>query len=146
MPGRMRTAHGGGASSDDMKVYIGAQAEALAWALLMGAGLGLAYDMLRPIRYSAGKTGAVAVDVLYSACTMAAVFCFSMRSESGSLGTWELFMILAGFLLYLQTLSDTIIRAELYMRKKTDIIKNWIKERAKKLWLFVILLFQKRKE
>ena len=48
-----------------MEIAVGAQALGLALAFVMGAALGVLYDMLRPLRRRSGRGGAAALDVLY---------------------------------------------------------------------------------
>ena len=68
---------------------IEGQALELLAFLLGGALLGLAYDMLRPIRRAAGRGGG-ALDVLFCALGGALFFLLAMRAGSGRMGTWSL--------------------------------------------------------
>ena len=73
-------------------------------ALLFGAGLGLLYELLRPLRHRAGRAGAL-LDVLFAILSGIAAFVFAMGAENGRMGQWELAAMLAGFLLWLHFLS-----------------------------------------
>ena len=66
---------------------IEGQALELLAFLLGGALLGLAYDMLRPIRRAAGRSGG-ALDVLFCALGGVLFFLLAMRTGSGRMGTW----------------------------------------------------------
>lgn len=115
-------------------------------ALLMGVLLGVSYDMLRPPRYRAGKVCAALIDALFSLLAFGAVFSFAMRSESGSIGTWELIMMLAGFLLYLHTVSDSVVRLTESTWIMLEKFARGTENKIKKFEEFVILLFQNAKE
>lgn len=89
-----------------MELEIGKQAALLLRSLLLGLMLALIYDMLRPLRYRAGKAGALLLDLLFSAAAFFAAFSFAMGAGEGKLGQWELCGILLGFLLYIQLVGD----------------------------------------
>ena len=84
---------------------MAAQAFSLLLSGLGGIGLGLFYDLLRPIRR---RTGDLLLDLLF--CLGAAVLCFcsAMRAPTGRLGVWELGAALLGLCLYLSLLSPTL--------------------------------------
>ena len=84
---------------------MAAQAFSLLLSGLGGIGLGLFYDLLRPIRR---RTGDLLLDLLF--CLGAAVLCFcsAMRAPTGRLGVWELGATLLGLCLYLDLLSPTL--------------------------------------
>ena len=48
-----------------MEIAVGAQALGLVLAFVMGAGMGVLYDVLRPLRRRSGRGGAAALDALY---------------------------------------------------------------------------------
>ncbi len=89
---------------------IEGQALELLAFLLGGALLGLAYDMLRPIRRAAGRGGG-ALDVLFCAAGGALFFLLAMRTGSGRMGTWSLAAAAVGFCMYMQTLSALLLPA-----------------------------------
>lgn len=93
-----------------MELEIGKQAALLLRSLLLGLMLALIYDMLRPLRYRAGKAGALLLDLLFSAAAFFAAFSFAMGAGEGKLGQWELCGILLGFLLYIQLVGDAFER------------------------------------
>ena len=91
-----------------MEIAVGAQALGLALAFVMGAALGVLYDMLRPLRRRSGRGGAAALDVLYMLLCGVLSFMFDMSAGSGRLGVWELAATLAGFAGYMYTLSSAV--------------------------------------
>lgn len=91
-----------------MEIAVGAQALGLVLAFVMGAGMGVLYDVLRPLRRRSGRGGAAALDALYMLLCGALSFVFAMGAGSGKLGMWELAATLAGFAGYMYTLSDTV--------------------------------------
>ena len=80
----------------------------LPW-LLLGMGLGLLYDLLRPPRWAARAAAAALLDLLFAVLAMAAVFLAAMGANEGRLGLWELAAGLLGFLFYLYGLSPAIL-------------------------------------
>ena len=91
-----------------MEIAVGAQALGLVLAFVMGAGMGVLYDVLRPLRRRSGRGGAAALDALYMLLCGALSFVFAMGAGSGKLGMWELAATLAGFAGYMYTLSDAV--------------------------------------
>ena len=91
-----------------MAVSLEVQAERLLLALLLGLGLGLLYDLLRPPRRRFTVLGP-ALDMLFGVAAAAAAFCFAMSAGGGRPGLWELSAALLGFLLYLHALSPQIL-------------------------------------
>lgn len=85
-----------------MGVDIRAQALSLLLGCALGAGLGLLYDLLRPIRRRGGEA---LWDLLFCLAAAAAAFLFAMRAENGVLGSGEVLACLAGLTLYGQLLS-----------------------------------------
>ena len=85
------------------------QALELLKALLLGTGLGLGYDLLRPPRRRSGRVLGAALDGLFALAAGAAVFLEAMAAESGTLGLWQLAAALLGFLLYLYALSPLVL-------------------------------------
>ena len=84
---------------------IRAQALFLLLALALGAGLGLVYDLLRPLRR---RTCDALWDLFFCAAAAAGCFCFAMHSDNGRLGSGELAASLAGFCLYTALLSPAV--------------------------------------
>lgn len=84
---------------------IRAQALFLLLAAGLGVGLGLLYDLLRPLRR---RTGDALWDLLFCAAAALGGFCFAMRSDSGRLGSGELAAALAAFWLYARLLSPAV--------------------------------------
>lgn len=74
-------------------------AASLGQALLLGFGLALLYDLLRPLRHRAGGAAHL-LDLSFSVLAGAAVFLFAMRAPTGRIGLWELAAALTGFLLW----------------------------------------------
>jgi len=85
-----------------MGVDIRAQALSLLLGCALGGGLGLLYDLLRPLRRLGGDT---LWDLLFCLTAAAAAFLFAMRAENGVLGTGEVLACFAGLALYGQLLS-----------------------------------------
>ena len=92
-----------------MDVELGLQARALLLALLMGAGLGVLYDALRPLRRRTGRVAGGLLDALFCAAAGAAAFVYAMGADNGRLGLWELSAALIGFLIYMHTLSAAVL-------------------------------------
>lgn len=107
------------------------QAALLLKSLLLGFLLALIYDMLRPLRYRAGKAGLL-LDMLFSAAAFFCAFSFAMGAGSGKLGQWELCGILLGFLMYIHLIGDAFQRvfeywvrlAALVLDKGINLIKK----------------------
>ena len=126
-----------------MALSIRAQAISLALAFSLGVGLGLLYDLLRPIRRHGG--GAV-WDLLFCLCAAAAAFLFAMRSPNGLLGTGEILLSLAGLLGYFRLLSPVCL--PLFGKVDRTIGAIWIftQNSGKKVLFSAKKLFQKSRE
>ena len=85
------------------------QALGLLGALLLGLGLGLAYDLLRPPRQGTGPLLTALLDVLFCLTAASAAFLYAMGASDGRLGLWELTASFSGFLLYLHFLSPVFL-------------------------------------
>ena len=97
------------ASFPEMGIHPSAQALELLEALLLGVGLGLGYDLLRPPRRRSGRLGGSLLDLLFALLAGAAAFLSAMNSSGGRTGLWELSATLLGFLLYLYALSPAVL-------------------------------------
>jgi len=86
------------------------QALRLTEGLSLGAALGLVYALLRPLRYRAGRAGAL-FDVLFALLGGVAAFVFACAAPDARLGIWELAAMLAGFLLEQE--ADAALRRKL---------------------------------
>lgn len=93
-----------------MELDLSRQGLALLLALLMGAGIGLAYDLLRPPRRRLGPPAGAVLDLLFSTAAGCAAFAYAMGVGDGRLGIWALGAALAGFLLYMHSLSAPLLR------------------------------------
>ena len=124
-----------------METSLTAQALDLGLALALGAGLGFAYDLLRPPRRRCGRVSAALLDLLYSAFAGTAAFLYAVGSPSGRLGLWELTAVLLGALFYLYALSPAVLPAlelpyrviEKMMRSCKKVQKKWA-DSAKKIF------------
>ena len=94
-----------------METSLRAQALSLLPALLLGMGLVLLYDLLRPPRRRMGRLPAALLDLLFALFAGAAAFLNALASSGGRLGLWELSCSLAGFLFYLHALSPLLLPA-----------------------------------
>lgn len=122
-----------------MGLGIRAQAASLLFACAGGAGLGILYDLLRPIRHRGGDT---LWDLLFCVCAAGLAFLLAMRAESGALGTGEIAFCLVGLLLYLWLLSPLLLPV---FEKTAETIGAIFKKAqfiAKKVWTWTKKLFQ----
>ena len=97
------------ASFPEMGIRPSAQALELLEALLLGVGLGLGYDLLRPPRRRSGRLGGSLLDLLFALLAGGAAFLLAMSTETGRTGLWELTAALLGFLFYLYALSPVVL-------------------------------------
>ena len=118
---------------------IRVQALGLLLALGLGAGLGLLYDLLRPLRR---RTGDALWDLLFCAATASACFCFAMGSENGRLGSGELAASLAGFCLYVHALSPSVAPFLEGAVRRMGRFRRLLGARLKKIQNFAKKLFQ----
>ena len=124
---------------------IEGQALELLAFLLGGALLGLAYDMLRPIRRAAGRGGG-ALDVLFCAAGGALFFLLAMRTGSGRMGTWSLAAAAVGFCMYMQTLSALLLPAFTAVDTAAAVAARGCKKVIKKFCKYAKSIFQKSRE
>ena len=126
-----------------MGVDIRAQALSLLLGCALGAGLGLLYDLLRPIRHRGGEA---LWDLLFCLAAAAAAFLFAMRAENGVLGSGEVLACLAGLALYGQLLSAQVSRLWENGVQKIGVISCKAQNIAKKVSRGAKKLFQNRGE
>lgn len=91
-----------------METSISSQAAAIGLAALIGALLGLAYDLLGLIRRRAGKTVTVLLDLAFSLLSGVAAFIYAMSAGEGRLGICQLGAMTTGFLTYIYTFADRL--------------------------------------
>ena len=119
------------------------QALSLLLACALGTGLGLLYDLLRPIRQHSGN---LVWDLLFCVIAAVSAFLFAMRSPDGVLGTGELLLSLFGLLAYFHLLSPVFLPV---FGKTYRIIGGFrinTQKSLKKVALTAKKLFQKTKE
>ncbi|MBQ6927088.1 MAG: hypothetical protein IJQ36_02115 [Oscillospiraceae bacterium] len=126
-----------------MGLEIRAEALSLLLGAALGVGLGLLYDLLRPMRH---RFWAAFWDLLFCLCAAAAAFLFAMRAENGVLGTGELLLCLAGLLLYLRLLSPLLLPWWEKRVTKIGVILQKAQANAKKVPEIAKKLFQNRRE
>ena len=126
-----------------MAQSIRVQALFLLLAAGLGAGLGLLYDLLRPLRR---RTNDALWDLLFCLAAALGCFCFAMYSGSGRLGSGELAAALAGFLLYVHALSPSV--APILERLTRGIGSIWIfmGAKLKKIQIYEKKFFKKSEE
>ena len=88
-----------------MGVSLRSQGVSLLLALTAGVGLGILYDLLRPLRR---RCGDMLWDLLFCAAAAFLCFCLAMRAGSAALGTGELAASLLGLLGYLSLVSPFV--------------------------------------
>lgn len=129
-----------------MSLSVAHQGWALLLALAMGAGLGLAYDILRPGRRAGGRLLGRLLDAAFALTAGVGLFLFAMAAGDGRLGTWELAAALVGFLLYMQLLSPLLLPPmEQFFRIIWKILEQ-TKELTKKVQNMLKKLFPKIRE
>ena len=89
-----------------MGVSLRSQGVSLLLALTAGVGLGILYDLLRPLRR---RCGDMLWDLLFCAAAAFLCFCLAMRSGSAALGTGELAASLLGLLGYFSLMSPLVL-------------------------------------
>jgi len=126
-----------------MRLDLYAQTLSLFRSLLLGALLGLGYDLLRPPRRNGGRVLGALLDLLF--CLFAGAVCFveAMSSRSGRLGLWELSASLLGFLLYLYLLSPFFLPVFSSVYGLLCKIIGWFKIFFAKSHFFAKKYFQK---
>ncbi len=125
-----------------MEHSIPSQLRAIFLSVLLGAVLGVLYDILRPPRRGLGGMAGALLDGAFCLASGAGLFCIAMSSGSGRLGTWELAGAMAGFLLYMHTLSTGFLCIFTYLFQKTEKAWNCMKTKAKKVLKMMIFFFK----
>lgn len=92
-----------------MEISLEVQSLRLLLALGLGAGTGLLYDVLRPMRRATGRAAAAILDALFCLLAGTGLFLFAMGAGEGRLGQWELCAALLGFLAWLHFLSPIVL-------------------------------------
>ena len=92
-----------------MEIELTAQLRALLLSAALGVLIGLLYDLLRPPRRRTGRTAGALLDLLFCLLAGIGAFLYGMSAGNGRLGLWDLMGMLAGFLLYLHTLSPLLL-------------------------------------
>jgi len=126
-------------------VALSIRAQALSGlaACALGLGLGLLYDLLRPVRRHGGSG---LWDFLFCLLSAAAAFLFAMRSPNGVFGSAELLLTLLGLLLYFELLSPFILPVFGYCDRKFGAFCINTQNFVKKVSQTAKKLFQKRRE
>lgn len=83
-----------------MEVSLSAQALCLLRSAMLGLAGGVLYDLLRPLRHKLPPLLSLLCDAVFCLLLGAASFALAMSSGSGRLGTVELCVGVAAFLLY----------------------------------------------
>ena len=83
-----------------MELQISDQAAAFSGGLLLGAALGLVYDLLRCLRACRGRWGTALADALYCLTVLTAVFYFAMAFGRGLLRIYMVLGVVAGAVLF----------------------------------------------
>lgn len=91
-----------------METSVSLQAAAIGKAAAIGLALGFLYDLLRPLRFRAGKVAAALLDILFCAASGIAAFAYAMGAGDGRLGVCELGAMTVGFLLYLYIAEEKV--------------------------------------
>jgi len=112
-----------------MALSIRAQALSLLLAFAVGAGLGLLYDLLRPLRRRCGDT---LWDLLFCFAAAALAFLLAMRAGSGVLGTGELALSLLGLLAYFRLPGPVLLPGIEKAAEKIETIPKRLKFPQKK--------------
>ena len=126
-----------------MAQSIRVQALFLLLAVGLGAGLGLLYDLLRPLRR---RTNDALWDLLFCLAAALGCFCFAMYSGSGRLGSGELAAALAGFLLYVHALSPSVAPILERLTRRIGSIWIFMGAQLKKIQNYEKKFFKKSEE
>ena len=122
-----------------MALSIRAQALSLLPAFGLGLGLGLLYDMFRPIRRRGGDG---LWDGLFCLCAACLSFLPAMRAETGALGTGELLLSLLGLLTYFRFLSPVCFPIFETIAANIRVLSSKAQVSIKKVWFSAKKLFQ----
>ncbi len=129
-----------------MREALSSQSARLVLGFVLGAALGLAYDLLRPLRRRSGRAGAAALDAVFAVLAGVSAFVFAMGAGSGRMGVWELASALAGFTGYMHTLSDSVFALTDGAFARGVKITLQIKKLIKKIAETAKFLFQKARK
>ena len=122
-----------------MALSIRAQALSLLTAFGLGLGLGLLYDMFRPIRQGGGDTLWDGLFCLVAACLS---FLLAMRAETGVLGTGELLLSLLGLIAYFRFLNPVCLPIFETIAANIRVLSSKAQVSIKKVWFSAKKLFQ----
>ena len=126
-----------------MDLSIRLQAVSLLLACALGMGLGLLYDLLRPIRR---RSGDFVWDLLFCFCAAVSAFLFAMRSPAAVLGTVDLLLALFGLLAYFHLLSPVLLPVFGKIDRAFGVFWINTQNRLKKVAQTAKKLFQKKEE
>lgn len=113
-----------------MGLSLRGQALSLLLAFALGLGLGLLYDLFRPVRRRGGDA---LWDGLFCLCAACLAFLSAMRAESGVLGTGKLLLSLLGMLSYFHFFSPVCLPALEALFSKLEYCWQILKFLQKKL-------------
>lgn len=110
-----------------MHIDVAEQARMLLQSLLIGVGLGLAYDVLRAVRRSLRlRWVAFVLDLLFWLCVTVLLFVVAMLGEAGEVRLYLGALFLVGSGIYLLTLSRLVLPMLL-----------WLLSAIGKIWTFL---------
>ena len=123
-----------------MELSIASQLLSLICFAALGLGLGLLYDVLRPLRYQ--NSGGFFWDMLF--CSIAAFGCFTLAMGRGKANTWELAAALLFFCLYIHYLSPMLLPIFLGIFRFLHKSYGFLLHCLKKLKIIIKKFFTKR--
>lgn len=129
-----------------MRLSVSHQGWVLLLSLIMGAGMGFVYDVLRPPRRHSGAAMATLLDGFFAVAAAVTAFFFAMSSGDGRLGTWELAAVLLGFLLYMHRFSPILLPFVEKVFRACGILHMRVKKIVKKVQNKLKKLFPKIQE
>ena len=130
-----------------MHVDVAEQARVLLQSILLGAGLGLVYDVLRALRRSLGwRWLAFLLDLLFWLGTIALLFFMALTRETGQLRLYLPAAFLLGGGVYLLTLSRLVLPLLLKILAALGKFWRWSTEPARKGGRLAKKVWKKRKK